>query len=423
MFCFRDAQRAHSPSRWPSLGGRAARATRDRLRGDRGRTAFRWWGRRRPVCDAGASDRDDAAHAPLPGRATAAARGGATHASQAASQAQSRGQTATPDRDGSRRSADRSRSGGSSAAAHPRCGELGLKAPSGAPMRSPSDRPSRVAPMALARGVLESHPRTNARSTDVQVSSHSWRACRRGDHAAGADRRPERTSSAAQESSNPINDQGSSYDYRSFITAVTPHVRGLSLKFSSSPTACMLTNHTGNTVTIYGYQGEPYARVLADGGRSQHDLARLLPESELLRRGQRARLGPRTRHAALDDSSTAPASSNGTTTASTGCRPSRPRQVKDKGKRTKIFHWQVPIQVGAQQGDVNGELFWVPEESKTPALAIVALVRSSRSAWRSCCGCANAAKTPPRRAGGTTPPETVTRSLVSADQELRAQPP
>jgi LPXTG-motif cell wall-anchored protein len=55
--------------------------------------------------------------------------------------------------------------------------------------------------------------------------------------------------------------------------------------------------------------------------------------------------------------------------------PVPPPQVKDKGKRTKIFDWQVPIQVGTQPGSVNGQLFCVPEEgSKTPVGAIVALV-------------------------------------------------
>jgi hypothetical protein len=48
--------------------------------------------------------------------------------------------------------------------------------------------------------------------------------------------------------------------------------------------------------------------------------------------------------------------------------------VKDKGRRTKIFDWSVPIQIGAQRGAINGELFWVPENSKAPVGAIVALI-------------------------------------------------
>ena len=36
--------------------------------------------------------------------------------------------------------------------------------------------------------------------------------------------------STSAESGNPINDQGSSYHYRSYITAVTPSVPGLSLE-------------------------------------------------------------------------------------------------------------------------------------------------------------------------------------------------
>jgi hypothetical protein len=54
--------------------------------------------------------------------------------------------------------------------------------------------------------------------------------------------------------------------------------------------------------------------------------------------------------------------------------PVTPPQVKDKGKRTKIFDWSVPISVGTQTGSIDGELFWVPESSKTPTAAIVALV-------------------------------------------------
>jgi hypothetical protein len=34
----------------------------------------------------------------------------------------------------------------------------------------------------------------------------------------------------------------------------------------------------------------------------------------------------------------------------------------------------VPISVGAQKGVVDGQLFWVPESSKAPVAAILALV-------------------------------------------------
>ena len=54
--------------------------------------------------------------------------------------------------------------------------------------------------------------------------------------------------------------------------------------------------------------------------------------------------------------------------------PVTPPQVKDKSKRTLIFHWSVPISVGAQRGVVDGQLFWVPESSKAPIAAIIALV-------------------------------------------------
>ena len=73
------------------------------------------------------------------------------------------------------------------------------------------------------------------------------------------------TPSAVQESGNPINDQGSSYNYRSYITSVVPHVPGLSLEVLEFADRLLLTNHSGRTITVYGYQEEPYAHVLADG--------------------------------------------------------------------------------------------------------------------------------------------------------------
>ena len=61
-----------------------------------------------------------------------------------------------------------------------------------------------------------------------------------------------------------------SYEYRSDITAIAPSVPGLSIEVLEFADRLLLRNHTGKTVTIYGYEGEPYARVLANGTAEQN---------------------------------------------------------------------------------------------------------------------------------------------------------
>jgi hypothetical protein len=177
-----------------------------------------------------------------------------------------------------------------------------------------------------------------------------------------------------RESSNPINDQGSSFEYRSFITAIDPHVAGLELQVLEFADRLQLTNHTGRTVTIYGYEHEPYARALANGTVevNTHSPAYFLNQNFY-------------GDVNVPSYATAQAAAHWVVVDRTGqfewhdhrihwMSPVTPPEVKDKGKRTKIFNWQVPIQVGAQKGNVKGELFWVPESSKTPTAAILALI-------------------------------------------------
>jgi hypothetical protein len=51
--------------------------------------------------------------------------------------------------------------------------------------------------------------------------------------------------------------------------------------------------------------------------------------------------------------------------------PVPPAKVKDKGKRTLIFDWHVPIAVGESSGTVAGQLYWTPNSSSAPVAAIV----------------------------------------------------
>ncbi len=177
--------------------------------------------------------------------------------------------------------------------------------------------------------------------------------------------------SVPSESGNPINDQGSNYQYRSNITSITPKVPGLSLQVLEFADRLLLTNHTGQTVTIFGYQGEPYARVLANGTAEQNVRS---PATYL--------------NTSFYGNVTVPATANPSAVPHwvvvdrTGqfewhdhrihwMSPVLPPQVKNRSRRTLIFAWQVPIAVGAQKGVVNGQLFWTPENSKASAAVIV----------------------------------------------------
>ncbi len=185
---------------------------------------------------------------------------------------------------------------------------------------------------------------------------------------------PAGAQSTSTESGSPINDQGSSYHFRSYITGVTPAASGLSLQVLQFADRLELVNHTGKTVTVYGYEGEPYAQVLADGTVrvNTHSPAFYLNQAFYA-------------NVTVPPYATPTAAPQWTVIDRTGrlewhdhrihwMSPVVPPEVKDQGKQTKIFNWKVPISVGATPGTVHGELFWVPESgSKTPTAAIAAL--------------------------------------------------
>lgn len=173
------------------------------------------------------------------------------------------------------------------------------------------------------------------------------------------------------ESGSPIEDQGSSYDYRSYITSVTPDASGLSLQVLEFADRLLLTNHTGKTVTIYGYEGEPYARVLANGAAEQNERS---PATYL-----NTNFYGQVSVPAYADASATP---RWQVIDRTGqfewhdhrihwMSPVPPAWVKNTGKRTLIFDWHVPIAVGVRKGYVNGQLFWTPESSKASPVVIV----------------------------------------------------
>jgi hypothetical protein len=175
-----------------------------------------------------------------------------------------------------------------------------------------------------------------------------------------------------RETGNPINDQGSSFEYRSSITSISPSVPGLSVEVLEFADRLLLRNHTGRTVTIYGYEGEPYARVLANGTAEQNvrspatylntsfyaDVT--VPSSARASDPPQWEVVDRTGELEWHDHRIHWMS------------PIPPAKVTNKSKRTFIFDWSVPITVGTAKGAIDGSLYWTPESSKAP-LAVILL--------------------------------------------------
>ena len=152
-------------------------------------------------------------------------------------------------------------------------------------------------------------------------------------------------------------------NYRSVIDRVSPNVSGLRLEVLNLDDRLELQNTTGKTVVVKGYQGEPYARILGDGTvQVNHNSPAFYLNDD--------------RFAAVK----VPA------TAKPGATPDwqlvdragrfqwhdhrihwmskvAPKQVTDKSKRTKVFDWTVPVQVGGTKGSVRGTLFWAGSTS------------------------------------------------------------
>ncbi|HEX4108383.1 MAG TPA: hypothetical protein VHX88_09635 [Solirubrobacteraceae bacterium] len=182
---------------------------------------------------------------------------------------------------------------------------------------------------------------------------------------------PAALAASAADNLNPFNDQGSSPDYRSLITSVVPKPAGLTIAVQQFSDQLLVTNHTGQTVTVYGYQGEPYARLLANGTVQQN----VRSPAFYLNRSFYGDITVPASASASDPPKWALVDKTATFLWHDHrihwLSPSVPPEVKNKRKRTLIFNWKVPISVGATHGDINGQLFWTPNNSKVPVAVII----------------------------------------------------
>ena len=169
---------------------------------------------------------------------------------------------------------------------------------------------------------------------------------------------------------------GGNPDFRSVLTRIKPPVPGLHVEVLNYDDRLLLINRTGKTVLMRGYEGEPYARLQADGTVevNRRSPSFYLNEERYGGTPVPAGAGPK-------------APPQWSLVSKTGrfethdhrihwmSKGTAPPQVKDKGKRTKVFAWRVPIEVGSTSANLTGTLFWAPPGGGgVPALAIAALV-------------------------------------------------
>jgi hypothetical protein len=162
-------------------------------------------------------------------------------------------------------------------------------------------------------------------------------------------------------------------DYRSVIDRVAPSVPGVSFEVLSYDSYFQLLDQHGHEVVIYGYEDEPYARVLRDGAVQVNERSPAYylndtryPVESAVPPSANAKAPPKWK--TVDDSGTFLWHDHRMHYGA----ESVPPQVKDTSKRTKIFDYEVPIRIDGRKGAIHGTLYWVgePSTSKLPFIIV-----------------------------------------------------
>jgi hypothetical protein len=168
----------------------------------------------------------------------------------------------------------------------------------------------------------------------------------------------------AHETGNP--------QFRSVIDRVTPNVPGVSFEVLSYDSYFQLLDQHGHEVVIYGYEGEPYARVLKDGTVQVNELspALYLNTSPFPTEQVPAKANPKAppQWKTVDDSGTFLWHDHRMHYLSA----STPPQVKDTSRKTKIFNYTIPLRIDGQKGAIHGTLYWVGSANTSKLPFVVA---------------------------------------------------
>ncbi len=145
-------------------------------------------------------------------------------------------------------------------------------------------------------------------------------------------------------------------DYRTRVTAITPDVPGLRVRFVADGSRLELRNDTGRTVEILGYQGEPMLQVRTDGTwENTRSPSRYLDQPGAVpKAGTDAAAPPQWQRVSGSTRVRWPDHR----TVWHGSPP--PLVAADPGRAHRIQNWTVPLRDGTTAVQVTGTLDWVP---------------------------------------------------------------
>lgn len=166
--------------------------------------------------------------------------------------------------------------------------------------------------------------------------------------------------------------------YRSVLRGVDPATSGLRVEVLNYDDRFELDNRTGETVTIYGYNREPYARIDADGtvALNRNSTAYYLNDERYADVAVPAAVREHPRATpdwvVQDRTGRFEWHDHRMHWMQRGVAP----QVRDESVRTKIFDYAVPLSVGSERAAIVGTLWWVGAQdgSSFPVAAVVSLV-------------------------------------------------
>jgi hypothetical protein len=152
---------------------------------------------------------------------------------------------------------------------------------------------------------------------------------------------------------------GGNPNFRSIFNGLSTPLPGVEVEVIGYDSLYELRSSAKQPVTIYGYDGEPYSRILPDGTVQQNtDSPAVYLNNDEFGTAPvpaNAHKGAPVVWKTVDKTATITWHDHRMHYIGTG----KPPKVTDTHKKTKIFDYAIPISEGATKSNITGTLFWV----------------------------------------------------------------